>query len=269
MLGRPATTIRSDGCSPPVIRSRSINPVGVPVSPGSGLGPGVDLGEFLAQGRRVDPPQPLAARCGPDLEDRPFRLLQRRPNVVQGGHVGLFDPPPHVDQAPLHGQVQDDPRVMGDVGGGAHGIRQFGQIGRPADLGQHTPLVQGVDQGDQVHRLAGHRHVHHGGPDLPMPETVESLGMKAHFDSPVDALRLKQGRPQDGHFRFLAVRERGPAPDARPGFSVAAGHGHRGIRFRPILSNAPRGSPALSRSCSAICSASRMFWDLFKATRSA
>ena len=83
MLGRPPTTMRSDGCSPAVSLSRSAKPVGTPVTGLRWSCSAVDLANGVAQ-QRVDPHEGRPHLPVGDGEDLLLGALDQLLHVLAG-----------------------------------------------------------------------------------------------------------------------------------------------------------------------------------------
>ena len=174
MPGRPASTTRSDPCSPPILASRSRSPV---VSPDTwpvrlNARSAPWIASVSARSKLMKPP--ATAAVGGELEQRMLRRLDllravefgvRAERVV---HHGLAD----VDQLAAQPGVVDRAAVLAGVDDADHGGEQLRQVGGAADLLQHAGMLEFRLQRHRVGELAGF----HAADDRLVDAAVDRIG---------------------------------------------------------------------------------------------
>ena len=222
--GLAARMIRLPAWKPPVMRSRSSKPDGVPVTDRPSAESCSSLSSSAGE-QVVDRAEVLAAVLVGDLEDRALgevdELARRR---LVGVHARL-DLVRRVQQPPQHRVLAHDPRVLADVADGGHRAGEQVDGGAAADALEQAALLEVLDERERVDRLAHRVEVEHRLEDQAVGLAVEVLGLEALVD---DQRRQRGVRQQHGAehglLGFEVLGRRGC------GASVAVGDGHRGGR---------------------------------------
>ncbi len=198
--------IRSDGCNPEVISSRSVKPVG---TPGDQLLLGVELLDGLEARLRelAQRHEPVAHLVVGDGEDRVLglieddvglflRLVGRGENLVRGE-----------DQVPEGRLLLDDPRVVLDVGRARHAVDQRGDVGRTADFVDLAGSPQLLLERHQIDGVAPLDELHHLVEDATVRVAEEIAGVD-HLGGEVEGVVVKEDGAEDGPLRLEIVGKR-------------------------------------------------------------
>ncbi len=131
--GRAATMMRSDGCRPEVISSRSVKPVGTPVT-SSLRACSFSMVSRLRLRQLLERDEPVADLVVGDREDGVLGLIEDDVGVllaVVGSGENLVG---REDQTAEGGLLLDDAGVVLDVGRARHAVHERGDVGRTADF---------------------------------------------------------------------------------------------------------------------------------------
>ena len=151
--GRAATMIRSDGCRPDVISSRSVKPVGTPVI-SSLRACSFSIVSRLRLRQVAQRDEAVAHLVVGDREDRVLGLVEDDVGLLFGLVGGREDLVGREDQVPERRLLLDDPRVVLDVGRARHAVDERGDVGRAADFVELAGSPELFLQRDEIDRVA-------------------------------------------------------------------------------------------------------------------
>ena len=197
--------MRSEGCMPAVILSRSTNPVSRPVTGALRLdSSSICLKTSLTIGRdrRKSGTELLVG----DIEYRFFDVLQnflrRFLILVAAGHGFVGD----LDQPAQSRFLFDDLGVVLDVDGTRQAVGEAGQVGGASDAFEFVGALEFFLERDQVDRPGIVHQLEHLLEDAPMTVEVEVLRFQA-LKNREDGFVVEKDRSQNRAFRFQVVRE--------------------------------------------------------------
>ncbi len=125
-----------------------------------------------------------------DLENGLLGLVQQVLGIaaVVESLAGDFRGP--LDQAAQDRLLPDDAGIGVHMNGGGNGIGQGGQVGDAAHILQLPFFLQGLGQGDQIHRRPFLVEIEHGGKDLAVGLPIKIVSGH-HFQNPGKGLRVQ------------------------------------------------------------------------------
>ena len=185
---------RSDGCRPEVISSRSVKPVGTPVT---SLLAGVQLLDGIEAALRevAERRETVAHLAVGDRENRVLGLIEDDVGVFLGLIRVRQDFVGREDQTAERRLFLDDARVVLDVGRARHAIDKGGNVGGATDRIDFTGPLQFVLERDQVDGVAAFGELDHLLEDAPVRIAEEVVGVD-HFGREVERVVVQQDGPE-------------------------------------------------------------------------
>ena len=164
----------------------------------------------------VDPLQALHIFSPADIKNPLLRRIQQGGRVVSSLRGLLQDIPGGSDQSADVVFIPDDARVGFHIGNRRHDLSQLQKIGFPIHLVKGRVLLQLVQHGDEIHRLAQGEHFQHSVVNHPVVGQVEVFGPRKDLRDSVQTGGIQQDRSQNRLLRLRAVGQVQPV--------VAGGH---------------------------------------------